>query len=188
MGQGLGDRIRTLAGDEPQVSGRRVARVAARCALFEPWDSVLFRQTQVLTRDGVLDRVASVSFVAAAEPSAQAELLASVDALLRDDPETAGRDTIELPYDTEVMWAARRTIEPGLAGVVASVNLNRGGVPKPPVDGARSSDARPGGDGHNEPDRSTVARRRGLPVPAGGGRTRAGRRAPVVPRAPTART
>ena len=61
-----------------------------------------------------------MSFVAAAEPSSQAEVLASVDALLRDDPETAGRDTFDLPYDTEVMWATRRTIEPGLAGVVAS--------------------------------------------------------------------
>ena len=100
----------------------------------------------------MLDRVASVSFVAAAEPSAQAEVLASVDALLRDDPETAGRDTIDLPYDTEVMWATRRTIEPGLDGVVASVNLNRGGVPKPPVDGTVVRTLGLDGDGHNEPD------------------------------------
>ncbi len=35
---------------------------------------------------------ASVSFVAAAEPSAQAEVLADVEAMLRDDPDTAGRD------------------------------------------------------------------------------------------------
>ena len=148
----LGDRIRTLAGDEPQVWDDGWRASLRRCALFEPWDSVLFRQTQVLTRDGVLDRVASVSFVAAAEPSAQAEVLASVDALLRDDPETAGRDTFDLPYDTEVMWATRRTIEPGLAGVVASVNLNRGGVPKPPVDGTVVRTLGLDGDGHNEPD------------------------------------
>jgi MOSC domain-containing protein YiiM len=50
------------------------------------------------------------------------------------------------------MWATRRTIEPGLAGVVASVNLNRGGVPKPPVDGTVVRTLGLDGDGHNEPD------------------------------------
>ncbi len=50
------------------------------------------------------------------------------------------------------MWATRRTIEPGLAGVVASVNLNRGGVPKPPVDGTVVRILGLDGDGHNEPD------------------------------------
>ena len=155
----LGDRIRTLAGDEPQVWDDRWRASLRRCALFEPWDSVLFRQTQVLTREGVLDRVASVSFVAAAEPSAQAEVLASVDALLRDDPATAGRDTIDLPYDTEVMWATRRTIEPGLDGVVASVNLNRGGVPKPPVDGTRRPNASALTATATTSPTSTVARR-----------------------------
>ena len=61
-----------------------------------------------------------MSFVAAAEPDAQAEVLADVEAVLRTDPDTAGRDVIDLPYDTEVMWARRRTIAPGLSGVVVS--------------------------------------------------------------------
>ena len=182
MVRALGDRIRTLAaGDEPQVWDDRWRASLRRCALFEPWDSVLFRQTQVLTREGVLDRVASVSFVAAAEPSAQAKVLASVDALLRDDPATAGRDTIDLPYDTEVMWATRRTIEPGLDGVVASVNLNRGGVPKPPVDGTVVRTLGLDGDGHNHARHPRWPDGRGLPLPPGGGRTGTGRRAPVVP-------
>ena len=106
----LGDRIRTLAGDEPQVWDERWPAALRRCALFEPVEQADFRQSHRLTRAGVLDRVASVSFVAAAEPSAQAEVLADVDALLRDDPATAGLETIELPYDTEVMWATRAII------------------------------------------------------------------------------
>jgi MOSC domain-containing protein YiiM/SAM-dependent methyltransferase len=150
--RGMGDRIRTLAGDEPQVWDDEWRASLRRCALFEPWETASFRHAQALTRAGVLDRVASVSFVAAAEPSAQAEVLADVEALLRDDPDTAGLEVIQLPYDTEVMWATRRTIEAGLDGVVASVNLNRGGVPKPPVDGAMISTLRVEGDGHNEPD------------------------------------
>ncbi len=120
--------------------------------MFERWESLAFRHAQALTPAGVLDRVASVSFVAAAEPSAQAEVLAEVEAVLRADPETAGRDVIELPYDTEVMWAERRSIEPGLLGIVASVNLNRGGVPKPPVDGTIVRELGLEGDGHDNPD------------------------------------
>ena len=148
----LGDLIRTLAGDEPQVWDHGWRASLRRCALFEPWTSVAFRHAQMLTREGVLDRVASVSFVAAAEPSAQAEVLADVEALLRDDPDTTGRDTIELPYDTTLLWATRRSIEPGLTGVVASVNLNRGGVPKPPVDGTVVRTLGLEGDGHANPD------------------------------------
>ena len=148
----LGDRIRTLAGDEPQVWDERWPAALRRCALFEPWEQADFRQSHRLTREGVLERVASVSFVAAAEPSAQAEVLADVEALLRDDPATAGLETIDLPYDTEVMWATRRSIDPGLEGVVASVNLNRGGVPKPPVNGTWARTLGLDGDGHDNPD------------------------------------
>jgi MOSC domain-containing protein YiiM/SAM-dependent methyltransferase len=148
----IGDRIRTLAGDEPQVWDDRWPAALRRCALFEPWQQADFRQSHRLTRAGVLERVASVSFVAAAEPSAQAEVLADVEALLRDDPATAGREVIDLPYDTQVMWATRRSIDPGLEGVVASVNLNRGGVPKPPVDGTWIRTLGLDGDGHHNPD------------------------------------
>ena len=148
----MGELIRTLAGGEPQVWDAGWRAALGRCALFAGWESLAFRHAQALTPAGVLERVASVSFVAAAEPSAQAEVLAEVEAVLRADPETAGRDVIELPYDTEVMWAERRSIEPGLLGIVASVNLNRGGVPKPPVDGTFVRELGLEGDGHDNPD------------------------------------
>src|SRR5262249_47206576 len=148
----MGDRIRTLARDEPQVWDDAWRASLGRCALFEPWESRLFRHVQVLTREGVLERVASVSYVAAAEPNEQAEVLSDVASILRDDPDTAGRDVIDLPYDTEIMSAVRRTIEPGLAGVVASVNANSGGVPKPPIDGTEVRVLGLVGDGHHHPD------------------------------------
>ncbi len=148
----LGDLIRTLAGDEPQVWDDDWRAALDRCALFEPWSDAAFRHVQVLSPAGVVDRVASVSFVAAAEPSAQVEVLANVEELLRRDPDTAGRDAIELPYDTRLTWAQRRSIVPGLAGIVASVNLNRGGVPKPPVDWTYVRTLGLDGDGHHNPD------------------------------------
>src|SRR5262245_13121973 len=123
----LGDRIRTLSRDEPQVWDGAWRDSLARCALFEPWESRHFRHVQVLSHEGILERVMSISYVAAAEPSALAEVLADVEAILREDPDTAGRDRIELPYDTEILWATRRTIEPGTEGLVASVNANSGG-------------------------------------------------------------
>ncbi len=178
----LGDRIRTLAGDEPQVWDERWPAALRRCALFEPWEQADFRQSHRLTREGVLDRVASVSFVAAAEPSAQAEVLADVEALLRDDPATAGLETIDLPYDTEVMWATRRSIEPGLEGVVASVNLNRGGVPKPPVNGTWARTPGPRRRRPPQPRRPRRGHGCRVPLSPGGDRARPRRRAPGVSR------
>jgi MOSC domain-containing protein YiiM/SAM-dependent methyltransferase len=150
--RGLGELIRTLAAGEPQVWDAAWRASLDRCALFGAWDRADFRHVQRLTRDGVLDRVASVSYVAAAEPAARAELLANVEAMLRDDPGIADLDVIDLPYDTEVLSAERRSIEPGLEGVIASVNLNRGGVPKPPVDGTWVHALGLEGDGHDNPD------------------------------------
>jgi MOSC domain-containing protein YiiM len=112
----------------------------------------MFRHVQQLTPQGVLDRAASVSYIAALEPSEHADVLADVTELLRRHPETTGRDTVELPYTTEIMSAARRSPVPGTAGLVASVNLNRGGVPKPPVDGARILRLGLEGDGHTKPE------------------------------------
>jgi hypothetical protein len=117
---------------------------------FQSVDDI--RTVVVLTREGVLERVSSVSFVAAASPAARAAVLADVTALIDTDPVTARREVIELPYDTEVMWAPRRSPVPGDVGRVASVNVNTGGVPKPPVDGSRILAHTVEGDGHDNPD------------------------------------
>ena len=60
-----------------------------------------------LTPEAVLDRVASVSYVAAAEPEARAGILSEVAALLARDPATAGRTTVDLPYTAEIMRKER---------------------------------------------------------------------------------
>ncbi len=94
----------------------------------------------------------SISYVAIADEATRAGLLADLDAVLESDASTAGRDVIELPYDTEVTWARRRTIAPGTQGIVASVNANSGGVPKPPIDGTTIRVLGLDGDGHHNPD------------------------------------
>ncbi|OGO58964.1 MAG: hypothetical protein A2V85_00855 [Chloroflexi bacterium RBG_16_72_14] len=148
----VGDLVHALEAGEPQVRDEAWRGALARSAMFEPFENAAFHHGQRLTHDGVLDRVASISYVAASAPSTRAEVLAAVTAILRSDPETAGRETVELPYDAEVMWAARRTIMAGDLGIVASVNLNGGGVPKPPALGTRILALGLEGDGHNEPE------------------------------------
>ncbi len=149
---GLGEAIRRISGGEPQVWDGAWRDALGRCALFGPWQTLTFRHAQRLTPDGVLDRAASVSFVAAASPDVRAAVLDEVRSLLATDPLTAGAAEIELPYDTEVLWAERTTIGAGAVGIVGSVNANGGGVPKPPVDSARVGGLGLDNDRHTEPE------------------------------------
>ncbi len=148
----MGEAIHRASAGEPDTTDTAWRESLVRCALFGPWTSERFRHAQVLFRAGVLDRVASVSYVAAAAPDRRAAILDEMTRILDTDAETAGRDEVDLPYNTEVLWAERTTIEPGVDGVVASVNANGGGVPKPPVAGAQVG--RPGLDidAHDEPE------------------------------------
>jgi MOSC domain-containing protein YiiM/SAM-dependent methyltransferase len=148
----LGALTHRLIRDEPQAWHRAWRDALARCALFPPFEVAMFRHVHALTPEAVLDRVASVSYIAAAAPEARAGILGEVAALLARDPATAGRATVDLPYTTEIMWAERRSPTPSMTGIVASANMNRGGVPKPPVDGARIGPLGLEGDGHNDPE------------------------------------
>ncbi|MFN8629532.1 MAG: methyltransferase domain-containing protein [Chloroflexota bacterium] len=150
--KGLGDAIRRISTGEPQVWDNAWRASLERCALFGPWTSTSHRHVQRLTPEGVVDRAASVSYVAAASPEVRAGVLDEVRALIAADPLTAGLDEIELPYATEVLWAERTTIEAGAVGLVASVNANGGGVPKPPVDASSVNRLGPTNDAHFEPE------------------------------------
>lgn len=148
----LGLAIHRASTGEPDTTDAEWRESLDRCALFGTWTTATFRHAQVLTRAGVLDRVASVSYVAAASPEMRASVLDEVAAMLAADPSTAGLDEVELPYDAQVLWAERMTIEPGAAGFVASVNANAGGVPKPPVAGAGVGRMGLDNDAHHEPE------------------------------------
>ena len=148
----LRDLIDASVGSEAPAWQHGWRDAVDRCALFLPLQPAGFRHAQRLTVDALKDRVSSISTVAVADPSIRAALLVDIEALRRDDLATAGRDEIELPYSTEMYWTTSRALAPGASGIVASVNVNRGGVPKPPVDGARILRTGPDGDGHLEPE------------------------------------
>ena len=147
----MGELIETTTGGEAPSQHHGWQDGVARCGLFEPLETHEFRHVHRLTMEGVVDRVASISTVAAAEPAARAALLADLRVVLASDADTAGRDEIDLPYTTLLHVASRRSLEPGSAGLVISVNQNAGGVPKPPVDGARILRKGLDGDGHHGP-------------------------------------
>jgi 2-oxo-4-hydroxy-4-carboxy--5-ureidoimidazoline (OHCU) decarboxylase len=77
-------------------------------ALSAPGDEAHVPHVHTLSPAGALDRVASISFVAAMAEAERAEILAEVRALLASHPDTAGRAAIALPYRTDVHLYERR--------------------------------------------------------------------------------
>lgn len=72
--------------------------------LFSPLERASFHHVQRLPPEGVVARVASVSFVAALPAGKRARVLDHVRRLLERDPVTRGRPLVELPYRTDVFW------------------------------------------------------------------------------------
>jgi SAM-dependent methyltransferase len=95
-------------GSAPRAAAGTWREAFERTALFGPLERASFRHIHRLTPDGVVARVASVSFVAALAEPERATVLESVRELLARDPDTRGRAEVELPYRTDVYWCARR--------------------------------------------------------------------------------
>jgi MOSC domain-containing protein YiiM/SAM-dependent methyltransferase len=118
-------------------------------ALFEPIETALFWYVQRADVETIVDRVASISYVAATPDDRRTKVLDAVRELLAIDAETAGAEVIELPYRAEVFWTRPMAIPAGPStGLVMSVNVSRGGVPKLPIAGTRIRMLGLDGDGH----------------------------------------
>jgi SAM-dependent methyltransferase len=94
-------------GDTPGYRSVLWREALDRSHLFGPLAHAETRHVHRLTPEGVLARVASVSFVASLPEAERQRLFADVRDLLAADPETCGREELELPYRTDVYWAAR---------------------------------------------------------------------------------
>lgn len=123
-----------------------------RTALFEPIETATFPHVQRGDVETIVDRVASISYVAALPAADREPYLDEVRELLATDPATRGRDVVELPYTAHVYWARPRAVpaEAG-RGLVVSVNASPGGVPKLPI--GRSFIRTLGVDGDRQADR-----------------------------------
>jgi MOSC domain-containing protein YiiM len=121
-------------------------------ALFEPLETATYPTVQRGDAETIVDRVASISYVAALPVDRRGIVLDEVRALLASDPDTAGAEVIELPYQASIFWTRpRATPASRSTGVVVSINTSPGGVPKLPIAGAQVHDLGLDGDGHVSP-------------------------------------
>ena len=98
-----------LAGpDAPRYKHRTWRRAFERSELFGPLHRSLAWHAHAVTREGFIDRVMSVSYVASASPEERDSVLGEVHELLDSDPELAGRREILMPYRADVFWCERR--------------------------------------------------------------------------------
>jgi ubiquinone/menaquinone biosynthesis C-methylase UbiE len=104
----MGELVATLQDKIPRHQDEAWRPAVDATPFFEHVETTRMGHVQELAPDGVLDRLASMSVVAAAAPDVRERLLSDVAEVLRTDPRTAGRDVIELPYTTELHWLRRR--------------------------------------------------------------------------------
>jgi SAM-dependent methyltransferase len=104
---GLIDRYE---GDVPRYRTGAWRSAFNATALFTPLASVAFDHVHRGARDMVLDRVLSISFIAALSSEEKNEIRTDVLNLLDTDPELKGRAEIAFPYRCEVFWCERREV------------------------------------------------------------------------------
>jgi SAM-dependent methyltransferase len=103
----LTELLRPLEADAPRHR-HGVWRAAIDASeLFVGARAASFRYRPTTDAEGVLGRVASMSFVAAAPEHERGRLLDRVRTLLETDPDTAGRDRFAFPYRTECLAVDR---------------------------------------------------------------------------------
>jgi SAM-dependent methyltransferase len=91
-----------VAGDAPRHATSAWKDAFAGTDRFRPVDEASFPNPMLVSPEQLVDRVASISFVAAAPPDDRARVLDDIRALLATDPDLAGRDRISFPYRTDV--------------------------------------------------------------------------------------
>jgi SAM-dependent methyltransferase len=91
-------------GDAPGYRSGAWRAAFERTTLFGPLAHAEYRHVHRMPPEGVVARVASVSFVALLPEPERERLLGEVRELLATDPETRGRSEVELPYRTDVYW------------------------------------------------------------------------------------
>jgi len=75
---------------------------------FGPLHAATFPHEQRVDVDGVLARVASISYIAALSEAERRRVANQVRVLLAGHPDTAGREEFVIRHHTEVFWSERR--------------------------------------------------------------------------------
>jgi SAM-dependent methyltransferase len=96
------------AGDAPRYRDGRWRAAFDAAPGFTPLQTRRFRHHHQLDRAGLLDRFASISFLAALPDDTRARVLAEIDAVVEAEPSLSGPGPLAVPYRTDLFWTARR--------------------------------------------------------------------------------
>jgi SAM-dependent methyltransferase len=96
------------AGDAPRYRDGRWRAAFDAADRFTPLRHRSFHHLHHLDRAALLDRFASISFIAALPDAARARVLGEIERVIAAEPSLAGQDRIELPYRTDLYWCGRR--------------------------------------------------------------------------------
>lgn len=149
----LNELIDGAASGQPRFKDHGWRAAFDLTALFEPLETASFSYVQRADVETIVDRVASISYVAAMPDGRREVVLDAVRDLVATDPETAGAKIVGLPYRADVFWARPRPVPPGPSrGLLLSVNTSPGGVPKGPIGHGQMGWRAVEGDAHSKPE------------------------------------
>jgi SAM-dependent methyltransferase len=94
--------------DAPRYSSGEWRRVFDTTKLFTHLNSARFEHVQAASPAMIVDRIASLSFVAALPEEKRETVLGEVRELLRTHPDTSGQAEIAFFYHTDVYWCSRK--------------------------------------------------------------------------------
>ena len=104
----LQQAIHRRRGENPWYTGHAWRRAFDGAPEFTPLAYRAFRNGQTVDRDGLLDRVASISFIATL-PAAERDAVFDDAGKILADHDVPGPDgRFEIPYVTDVFWCRRR--------------------------------------------------------------------------------
>jgi SAM-dependent methyltransferase len=94
-------------GDTPNERTSQWRRAFSATDLFGTLHQLRFQHRQALDEEGLVERVASISYIAALPEAQRDRVLDEVRELARTHPELADRDRFDLPYVTDLYWCVR---------------------------------------------------------------------------------
>lgn len=104
------DRVEDDAPWRAYGDGRTSARQRGHVISGEAWSDwteATFRHVQYCSHEDLVDRVRSVSHIAALPPASQGDVLDEVRTILREHPATRDAQTLGIPYRVDAMYAER---------------------------------------------------------------------------------
>jgi SAM-dependent methyltransferase len=107
----LQERIHRHRGANPWYTGHGWRRAFDDAPEFSPLRHRAFRNVQLVDRAGLLDRIASISFIATLDPPAREAVFADALDILAADGLPGPDGRFEIPYVTDVFWCTRQAVD-----------------------------------------------------------------------------